>query len=291
MESSCSICFESVKKNSLITPCCHFFHKGCLTRWLKTSKTCPNCRTELRFQGRGKTFEFLDTNENQNLSNISNTNITTTLSGPERRFFEGIMNVLNINSPNNLRNSNQRESESIVEGSRTYPVNIPESPIDENAQALSPSYAPASPSNFQDECEPLSPSYAPASPDYNRLDGISQSHLQEDFQIQYPRYAPSPPSNFREEEREEADSVTADISFYRYDSDEELTEDCLSGTTPELVERISNTILKTNRQIEKRLKDNLKYTNKYTNRGENYIRPIKRLRVILKKLNRIRELV
>jgi hypothetical protein len=99
---SCSICLESIKKKSFITPCCHFFHKGCLTRWLKKSKTCPNCRTELSFQGRGKNFEFLDTNvnENQNLSNIYNTNLTTTLIDPERSHLEDIMtdNMLLFNT-------------------------------------------------------------------------------------------------------------------------------------------------------------------------------------------------
>jgi hypothetical protein len=46
----CAICLEPFKKaqrNTLMMPCRHLFHKGCVERWLRSSGTCPTCRYEL----------------------------------------------------------------------------------------------------------------------------------------------------------------------------------------------------------------------------------------------------
>ncbi len=45
----CSICLEKFIKDEKIlkTPCSHFFHELCIREWLKISKSCPVCRTEL----------------------------------------------------------------------------------------------------------------------------------------------------------------------------------------------------------------------------------------------------
>jgi hypothetical protein len=47
----CVICQESfrsmVGKEILRLPCDHFFCEACVTEWLRTSRTCPVCRTEL----------------------------------------------------------------------------------------------------------------------------------------------------------------------------------------------------------------------------------------------------
>ena len=41
----CSICQESILENtpSMITPCLHTFHFGCMRTWLMGNSTCPNC--------------------------------------------------------------------------------------------------------------------------------------------------------------------------------------------------------------------------------------------------------
>ena len=49
----CSICQVGMKKNDIICrlPCqdtvSHAFHKECITPWLETNDTCPNCRSKI----------------------------------------------------------------------------------------------------------------------------------------------------------------------------------------------------------------------------------------------------
>jgi len=47
----CSICTDDFENNSIITKlptCTHFFHKGCIKRWLTECKNkCPLCNTEV----------------------------------------------------------------------------------------------------------------------------------------------------------------------------------------------------------------------------------------------------
>lgn len=47
---SCPICFcEYSEGQSVITlPCKHFFHKECISRWLKRDATCPMCKHDLQ---------------------------------------------------------------------------------------------------------------------------------------------------------------------------------------------------------------------------------------------------
>jgi hypothetical protein len=47
---SCPICFcEYSEGQALITlPCQHFFHKECISRWLKRDATCPMCKLDLQ---------------------------------------------------------------------------------------------------------------------------------------------------------------------------------------------------------------------------------------------------
>lgn len=35
-------------KNAVITPCSHFFHAGCLKKWLYVQETCPLCHCQLK---------------------------------------------------------------------------------------------------------------------------------------------------------------------------------------------------------------------------------------------------
>jgi surface protein len=50
-DRECSICMDSIdpkyKKNIMITPCNHAYHKDCLKRWIKDKSSCPDCRGTL----------------------------------------------------------------------------------------------------------------------------------------------------------------------------------------------------------------------------------------------------
>lgn len=49
-EADCSICFMSVTFSDLdcvVTPCAHFFHSSCLTKWMDIKLECPTCRCAL----------------------------------------------------------------------------------------------------------------------------------------------------------------------------------------------------------------------------------------------------
>ena len=46
-DDDCSICYESLDKYACKINCNHIFHKHCLKEWLKNSKTCPICRTNI----------------------------------------------------------------------------------------------------------------------------------------------------------------------------------------------------------------------------------------------------
>uniref|UniRef100_A0A673W9B3 RING finger protein 145 n=1 Tax=Salmo trutta TaxID=8032 RepID=A0A673W9B3_SALTR len=45
----CSICYQDMK-SAVITPCSHFFHAGCLKKWLYVQETCPLCHKQLKSQ-------------------------------------------------------------------------------------------------------------------------------------------------------------------------------------------------------------------------------------------------
>jgi surface protein len=50
-DRECSICMDTIepkdKKNTMITPCNHAYHKDCLKRWMKDRSSCPDCRRTL----------------------------------------------------------------------------------------------------------------------------------------------------------------------------------------------------------------------------------------------------
>ena len=52
-DDSCAICieeFDNKKEVVKLNPCNHFFHKKCITEWVKTTRNpnCPTCRTEIK---------------------------------------------------------------------------------------------------------------------------------------------------------------------------------------------------------------------------------------------------
>lgn len=40
----CQIEFGQINEEIRQLPCCHYFHKDCISQWLQFSKTCPICR-------------------------------------------------------------------------------------------------------------------------------------------------------------------------------------------------------------------------------------------------------
>ncbi|XP_019747517.1 RING finger protein 145-like isoform X2 [Hippocampus comes] len=45
----CAICYQDLS-SAVITPCSHFFHAGCLKKWLYVQETCPLCHAQLKSQ-------------------------------------------------------------------------------------------------------------------------------------------------------------------------------------------------------------------------------------------------
>merc|ERR1712018_722012 len=43
----CSICYSEMEKNAKVTPCGHFFHGGCLKKWLYVQDHCPMCSSKV----------------------------------------------------------------------------------------------------------------------------------------------------------------------------------------------------------------------------------------------------
>eukprot|EP00005_Dracoamoeba_jomungandri_P004050 CAMPEP_0174250570 /NCGR_PEP_ID=MMETSP0439-20130205/708_1 /TAXON_ID=0 /ORGANISM="Stereomyxa ramosa, Strain Chinc5" /LENGTH=262 /DNA_ID=CAMNT_0015330687 /DNA_START=22 /DNA_END=810 /DNA_ORIENTATION=- len=43
-DEKCTICLERIELTAIQLPCKHFFHKDCVTPWLKKHNTCPLCR-------------------------------------------------------------------------------------------------------------------------------------------------------------------------------------------------------------------------------------------------------
>ncbi|KAK6474782.1 RING finger protein 145-like [Huso huso] len=50
----CAICYQDMK-SAVITPCSHFFHAGCLKKWLYVQETCPLCHSQLKSQSQQAT--------------------------------------------------------------------------------------------------------------------------------------------------------------------------------------------------------------------------------------------
>lgn len=46
-EDDCTICYNTLQEDSIKLRCSHMFHKSCINQWIKTSPTCPICRTNI----------------------------------------------------------------------------------------------------------------------------------------------------------------------------------------------------------------------------------------------------
>ncbi|XP_042287335.1 RING finger protein 145-like [Thunnus albacares] len=56
----CAICYQDMT-SAVITPCSHFFHAGCLKKWLYVQETCPLCHSQLKSQSPANTVPNQDT--------------------------------------------------------------------------------------------------------------------------------------------------------------------------------------------------------------------------------------
>nr|XP_029133515.1 RING finger protein 145 [Labrus bergylta] len=56
----CAICYQDMN-SAVITPCSHFFHAGCLKKWLYVQETCPLCHSQLKSQSPTTTVPNQDT--------------------------------------------------------------------------------------------------------------------------------------------------------------------------------------------------------------------------------------
>ena len=43
----CAICYSDMLNSAKITPCGHFFHGGCLKKWLYVQDHCPLCSAKV----------------------------------------------------------------------------------------------------------------------------------------------------------------------------------------------------------------------------------------------------
>jgi len=48
-ENKCTICLCEYQRGDNVTalPCIHKFHVDCINLWIRTSRTCPICRTNI----------------------------------------------------------------------------------------------------------------------------------------------------------------------------------------------------------------------------------------------------
>mmetsp|Transcript_29479 Transcript_29479/g.28629 ORF Transcript_29479/g.28629 Transcript_29479/m.28629 type:complete len:90 (-) Transcript_29479:45-314(-) len=48
--SKCLICMEvyEVEESIRTMPCLHYFHTGCIDKWLTRGKTCPICKFDIK---------------------------------------------------------------------------------------------------------------------------------------------------------------------------------------------------------------------------------------------------
>uniref|UniRef100_A0A1A8A9N5 RING finger protein 145 n=1 Tax=Nothobranchius furzeri TaxID=105023 RepID=A0A1A8A9N5_NOTFU len=58
----CAICFQDMS-SAVITPCSHFFHAGCLKKWLYVQESCPLCHAQLKSQAPAASASNSETNQ------------------------------------------------------------------------------------------------------------------------------------------------------------------------------------------------------------------------------------
>ena len=43
----CAICYSDMQTSAKVTPCGHYFHGGCLKKWLFVQDHCPMCSAKI----------------------------------------------------------------------------------------------------------------------------------------------------------------------------------------------------------------------------------------------------
>ena len=150
----CSICLMEVNEgqDTILLPCGHMFHEGCVTKWLEIHNTCPLCRFELatddaeyerqrnqRNQQREANIrnnpnvhpidfnhpENINNNHNQNQNNQSQVNNINNNQNQNNINQGQINNQNNINqNQNNSNNQNNQNENNNNNNAQTQSVNI-----------------------------------------------------------------------------------------------------------------------------------------------------------------------
>lgn len=70
---SCSICYDCISSESILLhlDCGHIYHDNCLLEWMKTSKTCPDCRKRITKMP-SRVWPNFDVNEEEETVQLSN---------------------------------------------------------------------------------------------------------------------------------------------------------------------------------------------------------------------------
>ncbi|XP_037827584.1 RING-H2 finger protein ATL30-like [Lucilia sericata] len=133
----CSVCCSSLNNASDIvrTVCQHYFHKTCLTEWITTSPTCPQCRQSCREDSLINVRSELDIDLSQQQNSRGAVPSYTKTTEPEwpREEFPALRSEPRVQNSESLP-ANDRRSE-------TIPTSV------HRTQSFHPSY-PA-PNNFQ----------------------------------------------------------------------------------------------------------------------------------------------
>lgn len=89
--NKCCICLDDIKKpkHAQYLPCCHFFHKICIDKWLEKNTTCPECRIPIFIQDFIQYDSYLKYyTEQKNDLNLVRQNISTNDNAISLRFIQ-----------------------------------------------------------------------------------------------------------------------------------------------------------------------------------------------------------
>ena len=76
---TCSVCLMDIQdgEDTILVPCGHMFHEGCITQWLNIHNSCPVCRFELPTDDAEYEMERNQRNMQRNVNISRNRNVRT----------------------------------------------------------------------------------------------------------------------------------------------------------------------------------------------------------------------
>ena len=92
----CSICLMEINEgqDTILLPCGHMFHDGCVTKWLSIHNTCPLCRFELPTDNADYERQRNERNQQREANIRNNPNV----------------HPIDFNHPENINNNNQNQA-------------------------------------------------------------------------------------------------------------------------------------------------------------------------------------